>query len=473
MNILKEYLVPSICGRTYLYGNHADASVSSRIVAALTMQIDPTVLAASLQEAVARFPHFCVGLNPDGGRMFFKELDAEVPVFKDDADQPFAFDDPAMNGYLFKVTYVQKTICFDFHRAMADEAAMMTFVKSVLFNYLERAGYPVTTGGAIKLLSSEYFKAEGEDAMVRLDDAQASRPVWYMDAKAVVPADSEGEVEEVVHIRVPVSKLRRDYADIVNIPVTYVAPLFSHAVHEMYGGEMEPGPSSMYVRPFAEALEKLKPSQVSEIVETEFGFHIIELIDKKGENYHCRHILLRPSFTRDELMQPAQQLDSIARLIRLDSITFEDAALRFSDDASSRNNGGIVSNHDVLARQGVYDGARLTATRFLKEDFGQMQGKSLEDYNALMRLKEGEISNSFQTTVLNGNQLSKIVKLVQIIPPHIASLEDDYIRIEEMALEDKQTKVYNKWLHSKIEGMYIYIAPEYRSDEFEYDGWIK
>ena len=252
-----------------------------------------------------------------------------------------------------------------------------------------------------------------------------------------------------------------------------LARMYSLDGSAIYGGEMEPGPSSMYVRPFAEALEKLKPGQVSEIVETEFGFHIIELIDKKGENYHCRHILLRPSFTRDELMQPAHELDSIARLIRLDSLKFEDAALRFSDDATSRNNGGIVSNHDILARQGVYDGARLTATRFLKEDFGQMSGKSLEDYNALMRLKVGEVSNSFQTTDLNGNQLSKILKLVQIIPPHTASLTDDYIRIEEMALEDKQNKVYKKWLNSKIDGMYIYIDPAYRSDEFEYDGWIK
>lgn len=252
-----------------------------------------------------------------------------------------------------------------------------------------------------------------------------------------------------------------------------LARMYSLDGSAIYGGEMEPGPSSMYVRPFAEALEKLKPGQVSEIVETEFGFHIIELIDKKGDNYHCRHILLRPSFTREELMEPAHKLDSIARLIRLDSLTFEDAALRFSDDASSRNNGGIVSNHDVLTRMGVYDGARLTATRFLKEDFGQMQGKSLEDYNALMRLKVGEVSNSFQTTDLNGNQMSKIVKLVEVIPPHTASLEEDYIRIEEMALQEKQNRVYRKWLNSKIDAMYIYIDPEYRSDEFEYDGWIK
>ena len=252
-----------------------------------------------------------------------------------------------------------------------------------------------------------------------------------------------------------------------------LARMYSVDGSAIYGGEMEPGPSSMYVRPFAEALEKLKPGQVSEIVETEFGFHIIELIEKRGENYRCRHILLRPTFTRDELMQPARELDSIARLIRLDSLKFEDAALRFSDDASSRNNGGIVSNHDILARQGVYDGARLTATRFLREDFGQMGGKSLEDYTALMRLKVGEVSDSFQTTDLNGNQLSKIVKLMEIIPAHVASLEEDYIRIEEMALEEKQNRVYRKWLHSKIDGMYIYIDPEYRSDEFEYKGWIK
>lgn len=238
---MNDYLVPSICGRTYLYGNHADASVSSRIVAALTMQIHPDILSASLQEAVLRFPHFAVALNSSEGKIVFRHIDSEVPVFEDDEKQPTDFCDPALRGYLFKVTYTHKTVNFDFHRALADESGMMTFVKSVLFNYLERSGYPVVTGGAIKLLSSEYFKAEGDDSMQRMDDVPASRPVWYMDAKAVVPASSDGPEEEVVHIRVPVSKLRKEYSDIVNIPVTYIAPLFSHAVHELVGGEMETG----------------------------------------------------------------------------------------------------------------------------------------------------------------------------------------------------------------------------------------
>lgn len=252
-----------------------------------------------------------------------------------------------------------------------------------------------------------------------------------------------------------------------------LARMYSVDGSAIHGGEMEPMSASYFVRPFAEALEKLQPGQVSEIVETEYGFHIIELIDKRGDIYHCRHIVLRPTFTREELMEPAHQLDSIARLIRVDSLSFEDAALQFSDDAASKYNGGIVSNHDILERMGMYGGARMTATRFLKEDFGQQGGKSLEDYNALSRLKVGEVSDSFQTADLTGNQMSKIVKLVDVIPAHTASLKDDYIRLEEMALKEKQERVYREWLSSKMESMYIYIDPDYRYDDFENKSWIK
>ena len=252
-----------------------------------------------------------------------------------------------------------------------------------------------------------------------------------------------------------------------------LARMYSIDGTAMYGGEMAPSPSSFFVRPFAEALEKLRPGQVSEIVETEFGFHIIELIDIIGDKYHCRHILLRPTFTRDELMEPAHKLDSIANLVRSGSITFAEAALQYSDDATTKHNGGIVSNHDVLARMGVYDGARLTATRFLKEDFGADGGKALEDYNALKRLKVGEVSDSYQSTDLMGNQMSKIVQLVEIIPAHVASLEDDYIRLEEMALMKKQEEAYNRWLDEKKESMYIYIAPDYRNEMLRQKGWVK
>lgn len=133
-------------------------------------------------------------------------------------------------------------------------------------------------------------------------------------------------------------------------------------------------------------------------------------------------------------------------------------------------NGGIVSNHDILERYQAFD-AKLTVTKFLKEDFGRF--KSLDDYNALIRLKPGEVSYAFLTEDLLGNQLGKIVKLVEVIPTHPASLNEDYLRLEEMALQDKQERVFREWLTKKIDGMYVFIDPEYRNGEFENKHWVK
>ena len=102
--------------------------------------------------------------------------------------------------------------------------------------------------------------------------------------------------------------------------------------------------------------------------------------------YHARHIVLRPSYTLEELAAPARMLDSIANLIRKDSITFEEAARKFSDDDNSKMNGGVVTNHDLLELTQRWE-ASYTETRFMKEDFGRAGGKSLDDYNALRNLK--------------------------------------------------------------------------------------
>lgn len=203
-----------------------------------------------------------------------------------------------------------------------------------------------------------------------------------------------------------------------------LARMYSVDGTALRGGEMDPTPLAGLDEAFAKTLEGMKPGQISEVVESQFGFHIIQLLDKRGQLYHFRHILLRPEYTSDELGETLNQLDSIADLIHKDSITFEKAALRFSDDAASKMNGGIVSNHDILERYQAFD-AKLTVTKFLKEDFGRF--KSLDDYNALIRLKPGEVSDAFLTEDLLGNQLGKIVKLVEVIPTHPASLNEDYL----------------------------------------------
>ena len=238
----------------------------------------------------------------------------------------------------------------------------------------------------------------------------------------------------------------------------------------MRGGEMDPTELNGLEAPFADALENMKPGQISEVVETRYGQHIIQLLDKRGSLYHFRHILLRPVYTMDELNEGVVFLDSIANQIRKDSLSFDKAALQFSDDATSKMNGGIVSNHDILERFNAFE-AKLTVTKFLREDFAHFG--ALDDYNALIRLKPGEISPAFLTEDIMGNQLAKIVKLVEIIPTHVASLNEDYLRLEEMALNAKQERVFKEWLTKKIDAMYVYIAPEFRDGEFENKSWVK
>ena len=251
-----------------------------------------------------------------------------------------------------------------------------------------------------------------------------------------------------------------------------LARMYSVDGSAMRGGELDPTPLAGFDKAFGDALGELKPGQISEVVESQFGFHIIQMIEKRGNLYRARHILLRPVYTSDELGASLQTLDSLAAAIRSDSITFEKAALRHSDDASSKMNGGIVSNHDILERYNAYD-ARLTQTKFLKEDFGKMGYKSIDDYNAISRLEVGGVSDAYLTEDMLGNQLAKIVKLVEVIPTHKASLNEDYLSLEEMALNAKQERVFRDWLSKRIDAMYVYIAPEYRDGAFENKHWVK
>ncbi len=234
------------------------------------------------------------------------------------------------------------------------------------------------------------------------------------------------------------------------------------------GGEMDPAPKEQFVGAFADALGKLQPGQVSGVVETEYGFHLIQLLDKPAENlYHLRHILIKPSYTIDEQASTLDFLDSLSGVIRREELTFAEAALRHSDDEASRQNGGVVTNQAMLFRFTGNSDPSATRTRFVRDNI------EATDAQQLIRLAEGEISRPFMGRDVNMDEMAKIVKLVEIVPAHTADLSQDWLDIEAMALARKQEENYQRWLNEKISTMYVRIDPMFRPEDFKNPKWFK
>ena len=233
-----------------------------------------------------------------------------------------------------------------------------------------------------------------------------------------------------------------------------------------YGGESQPLAREQLARPFADALARLQPGQVSEVIETEYGLHIAELLGRSGNKYRFRHILMRPVFTEEELADSDQLLDSLATAIREGKTTFEAAASEYSEDPYSKQNGGVVTNYEMLEHNQMYN-AEYTSTQFFTEDL------SADDARVLLKMKPGEISAPFQTTDLKGNNLSRIVKLIKVIPAHPADLKEDYMSVEQIALQNKQYDDFVVWLDEKIDEMYVRIEPEFKFDDFETKAWLR
>lgn len=230
------------------------------------------------------------------------------------------------------------------------------------------------------------------------------------------------------------------------------------------GGEWGPGDANQLVYPVVEALENLKPGTVSEVIETEYGFHIVELISRRDNLVHFRQILLKPQFTVEETERETKLLDSLAQKIGTDKEAFEEAVRLYSMDIQTNRNGGVVFNAQEAKNR--FD-TKYANPRYMKDALDPL------DYRALAQLKPGEVSAPYETIDrANGNTLFKIVRLNEIIPTHTANLLQDYEIIEEAALQDKQGRTLDKWLNEVIAKMYVWIAPEYRNLRFERN-WLK
>jgi peptidyl-prolyl cis-trans isomerase SurA len=202
---------------------------------------------------------------------------------------------------------------------------------------------------------------------------------------------------------------------------------------------------------FEAASFKLKtPGEVSDIVETEDGFHIIQLIERRGDYINVRHILLQPQVSMANLNKAKVNLDSVSMLVSTKKMKFEDAVVRYSDDPS-KNNGGLLVNN------------ASGTTRFEASQLSQLDPKV---FFVVDKLKVGDISAPVLMKTERGKQEYRIYYLKDRTSPHRANLENDYARIQAMALDKKKDKVINDWVSQKIPGTYIRISEQYSNCEF-------
>jgi peptidyl-prolyl cis-trans isomerase SurA len=216
-------------------------------------------------------------------------------------------------------------------------------------------------------------------------------------------------------------------------------------------GFMERG---MLVKEFAAVAFSIGPGEVSEVFETEFGFHIVQLIERRGQQVNVRHILIKPKFSQSDLFVARTRLDSLRnQIVSVDSITFEMMAPRYSDDKSTRMNGGKLINPQTGT-------ASFEITEISQAD------PSL--FFVLDKMKPGEISQPVIYQKFDGSQSYRIVKLVSVTDAHRANLEEDYLKIQSAARAEKEKNLVDEWITSKIEINYIRIDESFRDCEFQH-----
>lgn len=219
-------------------------------------------------------------------------------------------------------------------------------------------------------------------------------------------------------------------------------------------GEWDFIPRGTFVPQFDAIAFRLKDGEFSEVFETDYGYHFMQLIQRRGDEYKGRHILYVPKVSSMDMRKASAKLDSVYHSILNKEISFLDAVAKYSDDKDTKQNGGVVSN--PVNGDTRFDVTDLDPQLFLTLD----------------RMKEGEISLPVPYTSGDGKQGFRILKLNKRTAPHRANLTDDYQLLQNATQNDKHNKEVEKWVKGKIFGTYIWIAEDFRNYEFQYN-WIK
>ncbi len=221
------------------------------------------------------------------------------------------------------------------------------------------------------------------------------------------------------------------------------------------GGELGMASKSIYVPAFADMAMSLKPGIISQIVETEYGFHIMEVIEKKGDMVNVRHILLKPRYTDEDRQKAFKTLDSLRTEVNNGAVTFPLAARFYSEDPSTRTNGGQMADQ--------YTGSAYFEIDQIKP----------ADYNAIKNLKEGEISEPIESldNEGQGHTVYKIIRVDKMVPAHTATFENDYNSLIEGVKNKKIMEAVDGFVDKKIKETYIFIDPIFKECEFTREGW--
>ncbi|MFO7655515.1 MAG: peptidylprolyl isomerase [Bacteroidales bacterium] len=206
---------------------------------------------------------------------------------------------------------------------------------------------------------------------------------------------------------------------------------------------------------YAKTASALKVGQFSRIVESSFGYHIIQLLDRQGDRIHTRHILMKPKISVEERIKTETRLDSILTLVRLDSMKFETAAMYFSEDKDTRLNEGNLVN------------PQTGNAKFELDEF------DTRDYIVINKLGIGEISQPYETIDKTGKIIYKIVKLKSRSNPHVANLREDYHLFKQMAMASKENEIFMKWIADKIRNTYVKIEDRYKDCDFSFEEWLR
>ena len=267
------------------------------------------------------------------------------------------------------------------------------------------------------------------------------------------------EQEEINRVK----ETLRDFADRVTkgeSSFTTLARLYSEDPGSArQGGELDYTGRGMLDPAFANvAFNLTDPKKVSKIVESEFGYHIIQLIDKRGDKINARHILLKPKVSADEVEGAMHRLDSISNDIRSGKFSFEEAASYLSDDKDTRNNEGLMSNST----------ANGMTSRF------QMKDLPTEVARVVDTLKVNEISKPFEMINSKGKTVAAVVKLKSRVLGHKATITEDFQVMKEVVLNKEREKTIHDWVVDKIKHTYVRMLPQYRvPGKYEYQGWVK